>query len=132
MLGKVSITCQLDEGHHTAVQRHNEVVKKNRFALSWIVDCIKFWGAHELALRGSDESSTSLNWGVFQDLVDQFSFLDSQFADLLNTQVAKYMSKTSQYELLDCMLSVYGKADETARCGMCKSVHDCAFFAFLH
>ncbi|XP_041842116.1 zinc finger MYM-type protein 1-like isoform X2 [Melanotaenia boesemani] len=110
MLGKVNIACQLDEGHRFAVQRHNELVKKNRHSLSRIVDCIKFCGAHELSLRGSDESSTSLNRGVFLDLVDQFSFLDSQLADhLSNTQVAKYTSKTSQNELLDCMLSVYEK-----------------------
>lgn len=72
------------------------------------MDCIKLCGAHELALRGSDESPTSLHRGVFLDLVDQFSFLDSQLADhLSNTQVAKYTSKTSQNELLDCMLAVY-------------------------
>lgn len=118
MLGKVNIACQLDEGHRIAVQRHNELVKKNRHALSRIVDCIKFCGAHELALRGSDESSTSLSRGVFVDLVEQFSFLDSQLADhLSNTQVAKYTSKTSQNELLDCMLSVYEKklADEVSQ-----------------
>lgn len=74
------------------------------------MDCIKFCGGHELALRGSDESPTSLQRGVFLDLVDQFSFLDSQLADhLSNTQVAKYTSKTSQNELLDCMLEIYGQ-----------------------
>ena len=108
MLGKVNIACQLDDGHRISVQRHNEQVKKNRHSLSRIVDCIRFCGAHELALRGSDESATSLQRGVFLDLVDQFSFLDSQLADhLSNAQVAKYTSKTSQNELLDCMLAVY-------------------------
>ena len=104
MLGKVNIASQLDEGHRIATQRHNELVKKNRHALSRIVDCVKFCGTHELALRGSDETATSLHRGVFLDLVDQFSFLDSQLADhLSSTNVAKYTSKTSQNELLDCM-----------------------------
>ena len=108
MLGKVNIASQLDEGHRISIQRHNELVKKNRHALSRIVDCIKFCGAHELGLRGSDESAASLQRGVFLDLVEQFSFLDSQLADhLSNTQVAKYTSKTSQNELLDCMLVIY-------------------------
>ncbi|KAK0143088.1 Zinc finger MYM-type protein 1 [Merluccius polli] len=108
MLGKVNIACQLDDGYRISIQRHNEQVKKKRHSLSQIVDCIRFCGAHELALRGSDESATSLQRGVFLDLVDQFSFLDSQLADhLSNAQVAKYTSKTSQNELLDCMLAVY-------------------------
>ena len=51
MLGKVNIACQLDDGHRISVQRHNEQVKKNRHSLSRIVDCIRFCGAHELALR---------------------------------------------------------------------------------
>lgn len=77
--------------------------KKQVFSIS-IVDCIKFCGAHELALRGSDESLTSLHRGVYLDLVDQISFLDSQLADhLSSTQVSKYTSKTCQNELLDCM-----------------------------
>ena len=83
LLGKVNIACQLNEGHRISVQTQNELVKKNRHSLSRIVDCIKFCGRHELALRGSDESPTSLQRGVFLDLVDQFSFLDSQLADHL-------------------------------------------------
>ena len=83
MLGKVNIACQLDDGHRISVQRHNEQVKKNRHSLSRIVDCTRFCGAHKLALRGSDESATSLQRVVLLDLVDQFPFLDSQLADHL-------------------------------------------------
>lgn len=43
VLGKANIPCQVDEGQCIAIQRHNELVKKNRHSLSWIVDCIKFW-----------------------------------------------------------------------------------------
>lgn len=58
---------------------------------------------------------SSFTPAVFLDLVDEFPFLDSQLADhLSNTEVAKYTSKNSQNELLDCMLAVYGQklADE--------------------
>uniref|UniRef100_A0A087XJB4 HAT C-terminal dimerisation domain-containing protein n=1 Tax=Poecilia formosa TaxID=48698 RepID=A0A087XJB4_POEFO len=108
MLSQVNIACQLDEGHSIAVQRHNELVKKNRHALSQILDCIKFCRAHDLTLRGSDESSSSMNRGVFLDLVNQFYFLDSQLVDhLSSTHVAKCTSKTSQNKLLYCILEVY-------------------------
>ena len=82
MLGKVHTGCQLDEGHRISTQRYNEQVK-NRHCLSRIVDCIKFCVTHELAMRGSDESATSKQKGVFVDLVEQFSYLDSQLADHL-------------------------------------------------
>lgn len=36
-----------EEGHRIAVQRHIELLRKNRHALSRIVDCITFCGAHE-------------------------------------------------------------------------------------
>ena len=108
LLGRVNIASQLDEGNRIATQRHNEQVKKNRHALTRIVDCIDFCGTHELALRGSDETANSLHKGVFLDMVDRYSLLDSQLADhLSSTNVAKYTSKTSQNELLDCMFSVY-------------------------
>ena len=107
LLGKVNIACQLNMGHHVAVHRHNELVKKkNRHSLSRIVDCIKFCGGHELALRGSDESPTSIQQGVFLDLFDQFSFLDSR-SPVKHTGCTHIQDQPN--ELLDCMLQIYGQ-----------------------
>jgi hypothetical protein len=52
-----------------SIQRHNELVDKNRLILGRIINCIKFCGMHELPLRGHDESETSYSRGIFMDLV---------------------------------------------------------------
>ncbi|KAI2646079.1 Zinc finger MYM-type protein 1 [Labeo rohita] len=111
IFGKLSIAQQLDEGYRIGIRRHNEEVTKNRHILSRIIDCVKFCGAFELALRGHDESEGSDNPGIFRGLVDFVASLDGVLKEHLeNATVFKGTSKTVQNELLDCMLSV---ADET-------------------
>ncbi|XP_064180996.1 zinc finger MYM-type protein 1-like isoform X1 [Anguilla rostrata] len=107
MLGRVDIATQLDERHRIAVRKHNEEVDKNRHILSKIIDCVKFCGAFELALRGHNETESSDNPGVFRGLVDLVASLDSVLEEHLKTAtVFKGTSMTVQNELLDCMLSV--------------------------
>ena len=68
---------------------------------------MKFCGAFELALRGHDESESSVNPGIFRGLVDFVASLDGALKEHLETAtVFKGTSKTVQNELLDCMLSV--------------------------
>ena len=45
--------------------------------LSRIIDCIKFCGAFELALKGHDETPDSQNLGVFLGLMHFTAELDS-------------------------------------------------------
>ena len=52
MLGRTSIAAQLDEGHRIALRKHTEEVKTWTDILTKIIDCVKFRGAFELALRG--------------------------------------------------------------------------------
>ncbi|XP_030575216.1 uncharacterized protein LOC115772910 isoform X2 [Archocentrus centrarchus] len=105
--GKLSIAQQLDEGYRIAVRRHSEEVTENRHILSRIIDCVKFCGAFELALRGHDESKSSENPGIFRGLVDFVASLDGVLKEHLeNATVFKGTSKTVQNELLDCMFSV--------------------------
>lgn len=107
VLGNISIAAQLDEGHRVAVRRHNEEVDKNRHILSKLIDCIKFCGAFELALRGHDERDTSENPGIFRGLVDLMASIDRDLNDHLeNATVFRGTSKTVQNELLDCMLAL--------------------------
>ncbi|RXN07835.1 zinc finger MYM-type 1-like protein [Labeo rohita] len=107
IFGKLSIAQQLDEGYRIGIRRHNEEVTKNRRILSRIIDCVKFCGAFELALRGHDESEGSDNLGIFRGLVDFVASLDGVLKEHLeNATVFKGTSKTVQNELLDCMLSV--------------------------
>ncbi|CAI5694963.1 zinc finger MYM-type protein 1 [Oreochromis niloticus] len=107
VLGKTSIAAQLDDGHRIALRRHNEEVDKNRHILSKIIDCIKFCGAFELAMRGHDESDSSDNPGIFRGLVDLMASIDHDLRQHLeNATVFKGTSKTVQNEILDCMLAV--------------------------
>ncbi|XP_034024690.1 zinc finger MYM-type protein 1-like [Thalassophryne amazonica] len=107
VVGKISIAAQLDDGRRIAVRRHNEEVDRNRHILSKIIDCIKFCGAFELAMRGHDESVSSDNPGIFRGLVDLMASIDQDLREhLKNATVFKGTSKTVQNELLDCMLAV--------------------------
>ena len=107
MFGKINISAQLDEGYRIGIRKHNEEVDKNRQVLSKIIDCEKFCGAFEIALRGHDESESSENPGVFRGLVDLVASLDAVLQEHLQTAtVFKGTSKTVQNELLDRMLSV--------------------------
>ncbi|XP_063046928.1 zinc finger MYM-type protein 1-like [Engraulis encrasicolus] len=107
LFGRLSIREQLDEGYRVGIRKHNEEVTKKRHILSRIIDCVKFCGAFELALRGHDESADSNNPGVFLGLVDFVASIDSTLKEHLETAtVFKGTSKTIQNELLDCMFSV--------------------------
>ncbi|KAK5885972.1 hypothetical protein CesoFtcFv8_017055 [Champsocephalus esox] len=107
MFGRVNIAVQLDEDYRIGIRKHNEEVDKNRHILSKIIDCVKFCGAFELALRGHDESESSENPDIFRGLVDFVASLDVVLKEHLQTAtVFKGTSKTIQNELLDCMLSV--------------------------
>ena len=106
-IGSVSVAAQLSRAYHDAKLRHNEQVEKNRYVLSKIIDCIKFCGAFELALRGHDESDSSENPGIFRGLIDFVTSLDNAVREHMESnQVFKGTSKTIQNELLDCMLEV--------------------------
>eukprot|EP00795_Rhopilema_esculentum_P005495 gene5495-673_t len=105
--GRNNIAEQLSEAYRATKQRHNMEVEKNRHVLSKLIDCIKFCGAFELALRGHDETSDSDNPGVFLGLVDFAAALDSVLSKHLETAtVFKGTSKTVQNELLDIMLNI--------------------------
>lgn len=80
---------------------------KNRYILSKLIDCVKFCGAFELALRGHDETEASENPGIFRGLVNFASSLDAALKEHLEgATVFRGTSKTIQNELLDCMLTV--------------------------
>lgn len=103
--GKAKVSAQLNEAYRTGIRQHNEEVDRNRHILSKIIDCVKFCGAFELALRG--EKETSENPGVFSGLVDFVASLDAVLHEHLHTAtVFKGTSNHVQNQLLDCMLMV--------------------------
>lgn len=75
-----------------------------------IINCIRFCGAFKLALRGHDESETSLNPGIFQGLESFSAKLNNALkSHLENATVFKGTSKTIHNELIKCMLDVFQK-----------------------
>lgn len=110
MFGTVNIAAQIDSAYKISIQKHNELVTKNRHILNRVVECLKFCGTHELALRAHNEKQESANRGNFLDLLSLLGNLDSVLDDHLNspsTSVCKYTSHIIQNELLDCMYQVY-------------------------
>lgn len=83
-------------------------VSKNLHILSIIVDCVFFCGKFETPLRGHDESSDSLNPGVFRGLIDLAGSLNEDMKIHLETStVFKGYSKTIQNDILGSVLKVY-------------------------
>ena len=102
--GQTNIAEQLSQAYRDSIIQHNLEVEKNRHILSRLIDCIKFCGAIELALRGHDEASSSDNPGVFLGLVNFTAALDSVLSQNLEAAtVFRGTSKTIQNELLDIM-----------------------------
>ncbi|KAJ1157001.1 hypothetical protein NDU88_009717 [Pleurodeles waltl] len=77
LFGKSNVALQLNEAYRKGVIKHNKEVDNNRYILSKLIDCVKFCGAFELPLRSHDETEESLNTGVFRELVDFVSSIDS-------------------------------------------------------
>lgn len=107
VLGTANIATALDSAYRKSISEHNEKVHHNRYILKRIINCIKFCGKLELSMRGHDETEQSLNRGVFLELIDFTSELDTIFEKHLDhAKTFKGTSKTVQNEILDSMLAV--------------------------
>nr|CAH7735511.1 unnamed protein product [Callosobruchus chinensis] len=72
-----------------------------------MIDCIKFCGAFELALREHDESDNSDNVGIFHGLINFSAELDATLSDhLKNSSLFTGTSKEIRNDLLQSMLEV--------------------------
>ncbi|CAG9833915.1 unnamed protein product [Diabrotica balteata] len=76
MLGKLNIKTQLNSAYRDTLIKYNEHVD-NRYVLNQIINCIRFCGAFELALRGHDETKNSEHRGIFKELVNFSAGLDN-------------------------------------------------------
>ncbi|KAJ9581626.1 hypothetical protein L9F63_023209 [Diploptera punctata] len=106
MLGKVKVqTTQLNLHREQSIAKHNEQVDKNRHVLNLFINCIRFCGAFELALKDRNESEGSENKGIYRELINFSVQLDNELKKHL--QAFTSTSKTIQNDLLECMLEVY-------------------------
>lgn len=107
LLGKQDIKQQLSSAYRLNIKQYNEKISHNRYILNKIINCIKFCGAFELALRGHDEKPNSQNPGVFRGLINLSSELDTVLkCHIENFSVLKGLSKSIQNDLLECCLEV--------------------------
>nr|CAI5856785.1 unnamed protein product [Callosobruchus analis] len=91
VLGKVSISEQLDSAYFRHRIKQSEEVDKNRPILRRLIMCIKFC-----------ETSTSDNPGIYVGLVNFTAQIDALLAiHMKGSQVLKGISRTIQNELLE-------------------------------
>ena len=74
-----SVDVLFSRARREAVERYNEGVRQNREMLNNISEAVLYLAKQELAFRGHDESSTSLNQGNYRELLKSFGKLDSVF-----------------------------------------------------
>ncbi|MBN3272919.1 CTNA3 protein, partial [Polyodon spathula] len=74
--------------------------QQNRHVLSWITDCIKFCGSHDLTLRGHDDTKSSLNYnrGLCCGVFHVFFFFN--FGTKLVTESLKQPKRTDVLDKL--------------------------------
>lgn len=107
LLGTTNIAASLDSAYRKSIVEHNEKVTKNRYVLNIIINCIRFCGIFELALRGHDETSNSSNPGIFRGLINFSAELDHELkTHIMSTSCFKGTSNTIQNELLQVMFEV--------------------------
>ena len=106
-IGRQDIRKALDSAYRKSIREFNERVDENRYILRRLIDCVVFCGAFQIALRGHDESTESLNPGIYRGLVDFVSEIDLAMKQHLSSgSVFKGTSKTIQNDILDAIYEV--------------------------
>ena len=109
-LGKNCIEVHLSKSYQESIEKHNEEVRKNRNVLKILIDSVIFCAQQEIALRGHNETESSLNPGGFRSLLRYASKLDKDLENHLEKSKAFLgVSATTQNEILECALEVYRK-----------------------
>lgn len=87
-------------------KKFNENVRLNRLFMEHLIDIVLFLGRQELAFRGHDESSNSLNKGNFKELFEMHIIrcsleIQNHYSTIKN--VFSGLSNTIQNELISCI-----------------------------
>lgn len=106
-IGRLDIRKALDSAYRKSIREFNERVDQNRYILRRLIDCVVFCGAFQVALRGHDESTESLNPGIYRGLIDFVSEIDLAMKQhLTGSSVFKGTSKSIQNDILDAIYEV--------------------------
>ena len=128
-----SVDVLFSRARREAVERHNEEVRQNREMLKNITEAVLYLAKQELAFRGLDESSSSLNQGNYRELLKSFGKLDSVFDRRLHSGlqgserpdsggVFTGVSSDVQNDVIDCI-------DAVIEDHIDKEIRDCQFFS---
>ncbi|KAL4082421.1 hypothetical protein QTP88_021317 [Uroleucon formosanum] len=101
-----SILDVVNEHGNLFKKNYNENVRLNRLFMEHLIDLVLFLGKQELAFRGHDENSDSLNKGNFRELFDMHIIRCSQeiqnhYNSIKN--IFSGMSKSIQNDLISCI-----------------------------
>ena len=127
-----SVDVLFSRARREAVERYNEEVRQNREMLKNI-NAVLYLARQEMAFRGHDESSTSLNQGNYRELLKSFGKLDSVFDRRLHGRLQEAercesggvftgVSSDVQNDVIECIDSVI--EDQIN-----KEVSECQFFS---
>ncbi|XP_046848843.1 zinc finger MYM-type protein 1-like isoform X2 [Xenia sp. Carnegie-2017] len=107
------VDCLMSQARREEIQRHNEEVRQNREMLKTITEAALYLSRQELAFRGHDESSGSLNRGNYRELLESFAKMGSVFERRLHGRLAEThlagggrftgVSPDIQNDLIDCL-----------------------------
>ncbi|KAL4149969.1 hypothetical protein QTP88_003820 [Uroleucon formosanum] len=101
-----SILDVVNEHGNLFKKNYNENVRLNRLFMEHLIDLVLFLGKQELAFKGHDENSDSLNKGNFRELFDMHIIRCSQeiqnhYNSIKN--IFSGMSKSIQNDLISCI-----------------------------
>lgn len=107
MFGKQRIDLLIDTHKTFNINEHNKKVTKNREILKRFIDVVCFLSKQELAFRGHDESSESVNKGNYIETLDLIRQYDQLLDSHLETStVFSGTSALIQNDLIECVASI--------------------------
>ncbi|XP_050064957.1 zinc finger MYM-type protein 1-like [Aphis gossypii] len=103
---RVTIVDALTEHGYLFKKKYNENVRLNRLFMEHLIDIVLFLGRQELAFRGHNESSSSLNKGNFKELFDMHIIrcsleIQNHYKAIKN--IFSGLSNTIQNDLITCI-----------------------------
>lgn len=108
--GKSRIDFQLDNQNRLSVLKYNEKVKENREVLKRLIDIVCHIGKRELALRGHNESDSSVDRGNYVELVHLLKKYDHTLnSHLQDSTVFTGLSNRIQNDLIESVSNIIMK-----------------------
>jgi hypothetical protein len=96
------IEFSLSRAHKENIEKHNNMVKCNRYVVKKLIDVTCFLALQELPFRGHNESESSVNRGNYRELLQYTAQNDSQLQmHLQNSTVFSGETASIQNDLID-------------------------------